>query len=111
MNKLTKEKLMEIYSEGNNFTDKPIFIDFYADWWGPCKMFEQVLNEASSYYQNKVNMYKVNIEEEPQIASMFGVRSVPMVTTISKSGDTQSTVGAMNKETFTYYMAGLITKK
>ena len=56
-------------------------------------------------------MYKVNIEEEPQIASMFGVRSVPMVTTISKSGDTQSTVGAMNKETFTYYMAGLITKK
>ena len=42
--------------------------------------------------------------QEPQIASMFGVRSVPMVTTISKSGDTQSTVGAMNKETFTYYM-------
>ena len=63
MNKLTKEELMKLYNEGKNLSGKPIFISFYATWWGPCKMFEQVLNEVTSEYQDRIQMYKVNIEE------------------------------------------------
>ena len=110
MNKLTKEELMKIYDEGKNLIDKPIFIDFYATWWGPCKMFEQVLNKVTPEYEDKVNLYKVNIEEEPEIAGLFNVRSVPTVTTIFKSGKSNSTLGALNEETLKYFLEGLISE-
>ena len=64
MKNLTKEELMKIYSEGENLTDKPIFIDFYADWWGPCRMFSSVLDDVTPEYKSKISMYKVDIEEE-----------------------------------------------
>ena len=111
MNNLTKSEFMKIYNEGKNLTDKPIFIDFYATWWGPCKAFEQVLNKVTSEYKDKVNLYKVNIEEEPEIAGLFNVRSVPTTTTISKSGDIFSQPGVINKDTLKYFLEGLIQKK
>ena len=84
MNKLTKEELMKLYNEGKNLSDKPIFIDFYADWWGPCRMFSSVLDDVTPEYTSKMNMYKVDIEEEPEIAGLFGVRSLPTISLISK---------------------------
>ena len=62
MIKLTKEELMKIYSEGKNLTDKPIYVDFYADWWGPCRMFKQVLEEVLPDYEDKIKMYKVDLQ-------------------------------------------------
>ena len=111
MNKLTKKELMKIYDIGKNLTDKPIFIDFYATWWGPCKMYEQVLNDVTPEYKDKIKMYKVDIEEEPEIAGLFRVMSVPNTTTISKSGDVFSMPGALNEETLKYFLEGLITKE
>ena len=111
MNKLTKEELMKLYDEGKNLSGKPIFIDFYATWWGPCKMYEQVLNKVTPDYEDKIKMYKVNIEDEPEIASLFRVMSVPNTSTISKSGDVFSMPGALNEETLKYFLEGLITKK
>ena len=110
MNKLTKDILKEKFDGEKNLGDKPIFIDFYADWWGPCRMFEQVLNKVTPEYEDKVNLYKVNIEEEPEIAGLFQVRSVPTVTTIFKSGKSNSTLGALNEETLKYFLEGLITE-
>jgi len=74
-------------------------------------MYEQVLNEVTPEYSNKINLYKVNIEEEMEIAGLFGVRSVPTTVTISKSGNSDSTTGALNKETLKYFLEGLISKK
>ena len=111
MNNLTKSEFMKIYNEGKNLTDNPIFIKFFADWWGPCKMYEQVLNEVTPEYSSKVSLYEVNIEKEPEIAGLFGVRSVPTTTTISKSGDIFSQPGVINKDTLKYFLEGLITKK
>ena len=111
MNNLTKTEFMKIYDEGKNLTDKPIFIDFYATWWGPCKMYEQVLNDVTPEYKDKINLYKVNIEEEPDIAGLFGIRSVPNTSTISKSGDVYSMIGALNEETLKYFLEGLLQKK
>ena len=74
-------------------------------------MFEQGLNEVTPEYNGKINLYKVNIEEEPEIAGLFGVRSVPTSVTISKTGDTESTIGSIPKDTLKYFLVGLITKK
>ena len=73
-------------------------------------MYEQVLNKVTPDYEDKIQMYKVNIEDEPEIAGLFRVMSVPNTTTISKSGDVSSTPGALNKETLKYYLDGLISK-
>ena len=111
MNNLTKTEFMKIYNEGKNLTDKPIFISFYATWWGPCKMYEQVLNEITPEYKDKINLYKVNIEEEPEIAVLFRVMAVPNTTTISNNSEIFSLPGALNEETLKYFLEGLLQKK
>ena len=67
MNNLKYNELKNIWDGENNLIDKPIFIDFYGDWWGPCKMFEQVLNEVTPDYKNKMSMYKVDIGKETDL--------------------------------------------
>ena len=78
MNNLTyKEyiKLLELKKDGK--LNKPIFIDFYADWWGPCRIFKQVLDIVSSELSSEVDFYKVDIDKELELANEFSVRSVP----------------------------------
>ena len=111
MNNLTKTEFMKIYDEGKNLTDKPIFIKFFTTWCGPCKMYEQVLNEVTPEYSGKVNLYEVDIEREPEMASLFGVMSVPTTTTISKGGDVLSQPGVLNEDTLKYFLEGLLSKK
>ena len=74
-------------------------------------MYEQVLNKVTPEYEDKMKMYKVNIEEEPEIAGLFRVMSVPNTTTISKSGDVFSQPGALNEDTLKYFLEGLISKE
>lgn len=82
--------------EGN----KPALIDFYADWCGPCRMVAPVLEELASEYEGKIDIYKVNTEEQQQLASMFGVQSIPSLLFIPLSGQPQMAMGALPKETF-----------
>ena len=72
-------------------------------------MFEQVLNDVTPEYEDRINIYKVNIEEEPEIAGLFGVRSVPTTATISKGGDVFSQPGVLNEDTLKYWLGGLIS--
>ena len=109
MNKLTKNELIKLYDEGKNLSGKPIFIDFYATWWMPCKMYEQVLDKITPKYKDKVSFYKVNIEEEPEIAGLFGVRSIPAMSMIRKNGKSELTLGSMTTEQLKYWLGGLIS--
>jgi thioredoxin len=90
------EKNKEWKFEGNN----PAIIDFYADWCGPCKMVAPVLEELSNEYEGKVDIYKVDTEVEQELASVFGIRSIPSILFIPKSGQPQMSAGAMQKEGF-----------
>ena len=74
-------------------------------------MYEQVLNKVTPEYKDKVSLYKVNIEEEPEIAGLFRIMSVPNTVTISKSGDVFSMAGALNEDTLKYFLEGLISKE
>ena len=67
-------------------------------------MFEQVLNDVSPKYEDKINMYKVNIEEEPEIANLFGVMSIPQVSMIRKDGSTEQAIGGMTEDSLKYWL-------
>lgn len=66
--------------------DVPAIIDFYADWCGPCKMVAPVLEELSNEYEGKLNIYKVDTEVEQELASVFGIRSIPSILFIPTGG-------------------------
>jgi thioredoxin 1 len=80
--------------------EKPCIIDFYADWCGPCKMVAPVLEELAKDFDGKLNVYKVNTEEEQELASAFGIRSIPSFLFVPASGQPQMAMGALPKDTF-----------
>ena len=73
-------------------------------------MFKQVLEKVSPEYDDKIKMYKVDIEEETDMAVLFGARALPYMVFISKDGEVSGTTGAMNEDQIKYYFDGLISK-
>ena len=78
----------------------PCIIDFYADWCGPCKMVAPVLEDLSKEYRGKLDIYKVDTEKEQELASVFGIRSIPSILFVPAAGKPQMATGAMPKEGF-----------
>jgi thioredoxin 1 len=74
---------------------KPAIVDFYAEWCGPCKMLTPVLEQISKEYDGLVDVYKINVDTEPELADAFGVSSVPTVLFIPVEGQPRATQGAM----------------
>ena len=79
--------------------EKPCLIDFYADWCGPCKMVAPVLEELSEEYDGKLNIYKVNTEEQQELSAIFGIQSIPSLLFVPKDGQPQMAMGALPKDT------------
>jgi len=82
--------------EGN----KPCIIDFYADWCGPCKVVAPILEELVKEYEGKLDVYKVVTEKETELASAFGIKSIPSLLFVPKDGQPRMAMGALPKETF-----------
>ncbi len=103
---LTKEDFLEKvfnYEENKEWKyegDLPAIIDFWADWCAPCKAVAPVLEELSEEYEGKLKVYKVNTEEEQELAAVFGIRSIPSLLFIPADGQPQMAAGALPKETF-----------
>jgi thioredoxin 1 len=79
---------------------RPCLIDFYADWCGPCKMVTPILEDLSKEFKDKVDIYKVNTEEESEISSMFGIQSIPSLLFVPLNGQPQMAMGALPKDAF-----------
>jgi len=82
--------------EGN----KPAIIDFYADWCAPCRMVAPILDELKEEYGDKLDIYKINTEQQQELAGMFGVQSIPSILFVPTEGQPQMAMGALPKETF-----------
>jgi thioredoxin 1 len=80
--------------------EKPCIIDFYADWCGPCKIVAPVLEELAKDFEGKIDVYKVNTEEEIELASAFGIKSIPSFLFVPSDGQPQMALGALPKDTF-----------
>jgi thioredoxin len=80
--------------------EKPCIIDFYADWCAPCKIVAPVLEELADDFTGKLDVFKVNTEEEQELAAAFGIRSIPSFLFVPAEGQPQMAMGALPKETF-----------
>jgi len=80
--------------------ERPCIIDFYADWCGPCKIVAPVLEELAKDFDGKINVFKVDTEEQQELASVFGIRSIPSFLFVPSEGQPQMAMGALPKETF-----------
>ncbi len=78
--------------------DKPCLIDFWAAWCGPCRMIAPILEELSEEYKDEINIYKVDTEAEPELAAMFGIRSIPSLLFVPMNGQPKMAAGALPKD-------------
>ncbi len=95
----------------NYLGDKPALIDFYADWCGPCRSIAPVLEELAAEYGDSIVIYKINTDKEPELASMFGVTSLPTLLFVPMEGDPQMATGALPKEVFRHAIDSVLLKK
>jgi thioredoxin 1 len=108
---LTKVFDYEKNKEWNYAGELPCLIDFYADWCGPCKMVAPVLEELAEEYKGKINIYKVDTEEEQELAGVFGIRSIPSLLFCPVEGAPQMAMGALPKDSFKKAIDDILLKK
>jgi thioredoxin len=77
--------------------DVPCIVDFYATWCGPCKMLAPIMDSLATEYDGKLIIYKVDVDQEEDLAQAFGVSSIPTLLWVPKKGDPFYTRGAMLK--------------
>src|SRR5512133_3452171 len=99
---MNKEEFVK-HADDNNFgtmvlkEEKPTLVDFWAPWCGPCRAIGPVLEELAGQYGEKVNIVKVNVDDNPATAARYGVRSIPTLLLVKDGKVRETQIGSLSK--------------
>ncbi len=84
--------------------EKPVLCDFWAEWCGPCKQISPILSELAEDYKEKILVAKVNIDENPEVPSNYGIMSIPTLILFKNGKSVSSQIGLVEKSSLTKWL-------
>ena len=90
-------------------SDKPVLVDFWAEWCGPCRMVGPVVEQIAQSYSDKIKVVKLNVDENQEIAMKYGIQSIPSLLIFKNGKEIKRTIGAAPKDTYVKFINEVIS--